>query len=76
MTSMLLDTLKSSTQSRVLLTVAPAYKLGTPPFMDCPPQDKYNPGEAYALSKLALVLFGFTLAEKLKGMIRSYLVHL
>jgi hypothetical protein len=67
MTSMLLDTLKSTPQSRVLLTAAPAYKLATPPFMDCPPQDKYNPGEAYSLSKLALVLFGFTLAEKLKG---------
>ncbi|XP_061168024.1 retinol dehydrogenase 13-like isoform X1 [Saccostrea echinata] len=66
MTSMLLDYLKSSTPSRVLLTVAPAYKLGSPPFTDCPPQDKYNPGDAYAQSKLALVLFGVTLAEKLK----------
>lgn len=66
MTSLLQDYLKNSTPSRVLLTTAPAYKLGSSTFTDCPPEDKYNTGDAYAQSKLALVLFGVTLAEKLK----------
>lgn len=67
MTSLLQDYLKNSTPSRVLLATAPAYKLGSSTFTDCPPEDKYNTGDAYAQSKLALVLFGVTLAEKLKG---------
>lgn len=67
MTSLLQDYLKNSAPSRVLLTTAPAYKLGSASFTDCPPEDKYNTGDAYAQSKLALVLFGVTLAEKLKG---------
>ena len=67
MTSLLLDNLKRSSPSRVLLTIAPAYNLGTLPFTACPPEDKYNPGDAYAQSKLALVLFGLTLSERLKG---------
>uniref|UniRef100_A0A8W8IEQ9 NAD(P)-binding protein n=1 Tax=Magallana gigas TaxID=29159 RepID=A0A8W8IEQ9_MAGGI len=66
MTSLLQDYLKNSTPSRVLLATAPAYKLGSSTFTDCPPEDKYNTGDAYAQSKLALVLFGVTLAEKLK----------
>lgn len=66
MTSLLQDYLKNSAPSRVILTTAPAYKLGSATFTACPPEDKYNTGDAYAQSKLALVLFGVTLAEKLK----------
>ncbi|XP_033360141.1 retinol dehydrogenase 13-like [Bombus vosnesenskii] len=67
LTNLLLDTLKDSAPSRIVNVSSSAHKRGKIKFDDLNNEKTYEPGEAYAQSKLANILFTKELANKLKG---------
>ena len=68
LTHLLLDKIKSSSPSRIINTSALAYQLAVPDFNDIKfEKTEYKGGAAYALSKLALMLFTKQLAKELEG---------
>ncbi|XP_033363157.1 retinol dehydrogenase 13-like [Bombus vosnesenskii] len=67
LTNLLLDTLKDSAPSRNVNVSSSAHKRGKIKFDDLNNEKTYEPGEAYAQSKLANILFTKELANKLKG---------
>lgn len=69
LTNLLLDTLKDSAPSRILNVSSSAHKRGKIKFDDLNNEKTYEPGEAYAQSKLANILFTKELANKLKGFV-------
>lgn len=69
LTNLLLDTLKDSAPSRIVNVSSSAHKRGKIKFDDLNNEKTYEPGEAYAQSKLANILFTKELANKLKGFV-------
>lgn len=69
LTNLLLDTLKDSAPSRIVNVSSSAHKRGKIKFDDLNNDKTYEPGEAYAQSKLANILFTKELANKLKGFV-------
>ena len=69
LTELLLETLKQSEPSRIINTTASAQNLGDINFDDVNRESNYVAGEAYAQSKLAVVLHTLQLAQRLKGLI-------
>ncbi|XP_017762026.1 PREDICTED: retinol dehydrogenase 13-like isoform X2 [Eufriesea mexicana] len=67
LTNLLLDTLKNSAPSRIINVSSNAHKRGKIKLKDLNNDKDYEPGEAYAQSKLAIVLFTKELAKKLNG---------
>jgi NAD(P)-dependent dehydrogenase (short-subunit alcohol dehydrogenase family) len=68
LTHLLLDVMKSSDSTRIINLCCPAYQLAEPDFTDTICENKeYKAAEAFALSKLALVLFTKQLARELEG---------
>lgn len=67
LTHLLLDHLKKSAPSRIINMTAHAHQLGVIDFDDINQDNDYNPGHAYAQSKLAIALFTVELAEQLEG---------
>ncbi|KAK1132700.1 hypothetical protein K0M31_014084 [Melipona bicolor] len=67
LTNLLLDVLKVSTPSRIVNISSSAHKRGKIKLDDLNSDKNYEPGEAYAQSKLANILFTKELANKLKG---------
>lgn len=69
LTNLLLDALKDSAPSRIVNVSSSAHKRGKIKFDDLNNDKTYEPGEAYAQSKLANILFTKELANKLKGFV-------
>ena len=69
LTNLLLDVLKVSIPSRIVNISSTAHKRGKIKLDDLNSDKNYEPGEAYAQSKLANILFTKELANKLKGLI-------
>lgn len=69
LTNLLLDALKDSAPSRIVNVSSSAHKRGKIKFDDLNNEKTYEPGEAYAQSKLANILFTKELANKLKGFV-------
>lgn len=69
LTNLLLDTLKDSAPSRIVNVSSSAHKRGKIKFDDLNNEKTYEPGEAYAQSKLANILFTKELANKLQGFV-------
>ena len=69
LTNLLLDVLKVSAPSRIVNISSSAHKRGRIKLDDLNSDKNYEPGEAYAQSKLANILFTKELANKLKGLI-------
>ncbi|KAK9297922.1 hypothetical protein QLX08_008462 [Tetragonisca angustula] len=67
LTNLLLDVLKVSIPSRIVNISSTAHKRGKIKLDDLNSDKNYEPGEAYAQSKLANILFTKELANKLKG---------
>lgn len=67
LTHLLLDHLKKSAPSRIINVTAHAHQLGVIDFDDINQDNDYNPGHAYAQSKLAVALFTIELAKQLEG---------
>lgn len=67
LTNLLMDTIKSSAPSRVVVIASGAHKVGKIHFEDINLKNNFNLVRAYAQSKLANVLFTYELAERLKG---------
>lgn len=67
LTHLLLDHLKKSAPSRIVNVTAHAHQLGVIDFDDINQDNDYNPGHAYAQSKLAVALFTIELAQQLEG---------
>ncbi|CAG9764489.1 unnamed protein product [Ceutorhynchus assimilis] len=67
LTNLLLDNLKNSAPSRIIVLSSVAHSRGSIDKDDLNCTLKYNPGKAYEQSKLANVLFVNELAERLKG---------
>lgn len=67
LTNLLLDIIKSSAPSRIVVVASGAHKAGKIHFEDINLKNKYNLAKAYAQSKLANVLFTYELADRLKG---------
>lgn len=67
LTNLLLDVLKVSIPSRIVNISSSAHKRGKIKLDDLNSDKNYEPGEAYAQSKLANILFTKELANKLKG---------
>ena len=67
MTYLLLDSLKSAKQGRIVVVASGAYKIGALHLDDSTLSRGYNPAKAYARSKLANILFTKELADRLKG---------
>ena len=67
LTNLLLDTIKSSAPSRIIVVASGAHKAGKIHFNDINLKNNFNLVRAYAQSKLANVLFTYELAERLKG---------
>lgn len=68
LTNLLLDTLKASAPSRIVNVSSLAHKRGVINIVDFNSDDLYDPGTAYAQSKLANVLFTRELSKRLKGL--------
>jgi NAD(P)-dependent dehydrogenase (short-subunit alcohol dehydrogenase family) len=67
LTNLLLDTLKSSAPSRVVVVASSAEKMGRIDFDDLMAARKYDGNAVYAQSKLANLLFTYELARRLEG---------
>ncbi len=67
LTNLLLDTLKASAPARVVTVTSKLHKNGKLDFETFKGFQKYNAQAAYNQSKLANVLFGVELAERLQG---------
>jgi NAD(P)-dependent dehydrogenase (short-subunit alcohol dehydrogenase family) len=67
LTNLLLDTLKSTPQSRVVTTASAAHKGAQMLFDDLPAAGKYSGLGCYGRSKLANILFTRSLAKRLQG---------
>ncbi|GAB1601397.1 retinol dehydrogenase 13-like [Argonauta hians] len=67
LTHLLLDTMKASAPARIVNITAHAHQLGTVDFDDINHDRDYNPGHAYAQSKLAVAMFTKTMAKYLQG---------
>jgi NAD(P)-dependent dehydrogenase (short-subunit alcohol dehydrogenase family) len=67
LTQLLLDCLKNSAPARVVTVTSKLHKSGKIDFDSFRDPAKYNAQKAYGQSKLANVLFGLELAERLKG---------
>lgn len=68
LTNLLLDLLKSSAPSRIVVTSSSAQDLGHIDFDDLMAERKYKFLKVYGQSKLANALFTFELARRLQGM--------
>ena len=75
LTNLLLDTLKASAPSRIVNVTSLAYANAKICLNDLNSRHKYDPGKAYAQSKLANILFTLDLAEKLKGWYQFYIIN-
>ncbi|KAJ8670339.1 hypothetical protein QAD02_001598 [Eretmocerus hayati] len=76
LTNLLLDTLKASAPSRIIHVTSVAHLRGKMSTFDLNSDEKYDPGAAYAQSKLANAMFSKELAIKLKGTgVTSNAVH-
>ncbi|ERL88290.1 retinol dehydrogenase 13 isoform X1 [Dendroctonus ponderosae] len=67
LTNLLLDHLKKSAPSRIVNLASITYKNGTINKADLNSEADYDPADAYAQSKLAVVLFTNELAQRLEG---------
>ncbi|XP_061609545.1 retinol dehydrogenase 14b [Phyllopteryx taeniolatus] len=67
LTNLLLDLLKSSVPSRVVVVSSKLYKYGHINFDDLNSESKYNKAFCYSQSKLANLLFTLELAHRLEG---------
>ncbi|XP_019745355.1 retinol dehydrogenase 14b [Hippocampus comes] len=67
LTHLLLDLLKSSAPSRVVVVSSKLYKYGRINFDDLNSETKYNKAFCYSQSKLANLLFTLELAQRLEG---------
>jgi NAD(P)-dependent dehydrogenase (short-subunit alcohol dehydrogenase family) len=67
LTHLLLDTLKSTPQSRIVTTASGAHKGATLAFDDLQAAGKYSGFSCYGRSKLANILFTRALAKRLQG---------
>lgn len=67
LTNLLLDKLKSSAPSRVVVVASAAHRRGKIKVEDLNSEQSYEAGDAYSQSKLANVLFAKELAKKLAG---------
>lgn len=67
LTELLLDLLKAGAPSRVVNIASEASERGHIDFDDLQKQKKYSAFSAYAMSKLANIMFTFDLAERLRG---------
>ncbi|XP_012276143.1 retinol dehydrogenase 13-like isoform X2 [Orussus abietinus] len=67
LTNLLLDVLKASAPSRIINVASVAYKQGKINISDLNNTEKYDAREAFAQSKLALIMFTRELARKLTG---------
>ncbi|XP_003705146.2 retinol dehydrogenase 13 [Megachile rotundata] len=67
LTNLLLDVLKESAPSKIINVTSTAHKRGHIKLKDLNSEENYEPGDAYAQSKLANILFTRELANKLKG---------
>ncbi|XP_066302833.1 retinol dehydrogenase 14-like [Branchiostoma lanceolatum] len=76
LTNLLLDLLKTSAPSRVVVVSSDAYKSGRINFEDINAEKSYDAFPAYAQGKLANVLFIRELARRLEGTgVTTYAVH-
>ncbi|RZC33255.1 retinol dehydrogenase 12-like [Asbolus verrucosus] len=75
LTNLLLDMLKNSAPSRIINVSSVAHKRGKINKDDLNSDKNYDPGAAYAQSKLANILFTKELAKKLAGMIHNVILH-
>ena len=66
LTHLLLDALKAAPKSRVVTTASNAHRSAKIPFDDLQLTRKYSPMGAYAISKLANILFTRALAKRLQ----------
>lgn len=67
LTNLLLDELKASAPSRVVVTSSSAHAMGHMDFHDLMAERKYGAMKVYSQSKLANTLFTFELARRLQG---------
>ena len=67
LTDLLLDLLKASAPSRVVVVSSAAHGNGHIDFEDLMSEERYGTFRAYSQSKLANVVFAFELARRLKG---------
>lgn len=67
LTNLLLDTLKASSPSRIVVVSSLAHTRGEINITDLNSEKSYDPGTAYKQSKLANVLFTRELAKKIQG---------
>ena len=67
LTHLLQDRLRAAGKARVVTVASEAYRLGRPDWDDLQMRRRYQWGRAYALSKLANILFTFELARRLSG---------
>jgi retinol dehydrogenase 12 len=67
LTHLLVDTLKSGGQSRIVTTASNAHLRAKIPFDDLQATRKYSPMGAYGISKLANILFTRALSKRLQG---------
>lgn len=76
LTNLLLDTLKSSAPSRIVIVSSRLHKYGKIVRDDLYGERKYKAGQIYANSKLANILFSRELAKRLKGTaVSTYSLH-
>ncbi len=67
LTGLLLDMLKKSAPSRIVNVASDFHRLAKLDFSDLQGERKYNQLQAYALSKVANILFTYELARRLDG---------
>ncbi|MSQ11635.1 MAG: SDR family oxidoreductase [Dehalococcoidia bacterium] len=67
LTNLLLDVLKASAPARVVVVGSGAHRFGSLDFTNLQGERRYAGGGAYAMSKLANLLYTFELAHRLEG---------